>query len=119
MYASADGETKEPPLEDRAAAGPGAPDAGSLEPESGPDAGRAAAAAAGSDGVGFDRLGGCLGSFFFLCTKTGGGFRGLEVVSLFPSLCSSGFLCFLQKRLICPNSPQLKHRTDSVDRKTR
>ena len=84
-----------PPMEDRAAAGPGAPDAGLLEPASGPpDAGRAAAAAAGSDGVGFDRLGGCLGSDFLLCTKTGGGFRGLEVVSLFSSLCSSGFFFF-------------------------
>ena len=69
--------------------------------------------------MGFDRLGGCLGSDFWLCTKTGGGFRGLEVVSLFSSLCPSGLLCFLQERLICPNSPQLKHRTDSVYKNTR
>ena len=28
------------------------------------------------------------------------------------------FLYFLHERLMCPNSPQLKHRTDSVERKT-
>ena len=80
-------------MEDRAAAGPGAPDAGLLEPAYGPpDAGRAAAAA-GSDGVGFDRLGGCLWSDLLLCTKVGGGFRGLEVV-LFSSLCLSDVFVF-------------------------
>ena len=87
-----------------------------LGPATGPAEG-----ASGTDGPaadaprGLDLLGGCLGSDFLPCMKTGGGLRGLT--GPLPASLAGGD--FLQDRLMWPSSPQLKHRTDSVDRKTR
>ena len=58
-------------------------------------------------------LGGCFGSDLLPWMNVGGGSSGLPVSM------TALLLGFLQLRLIWPFSPQLKHLTDSVDRKTR
>ena len=68
--------------------------------------------AGGEEGLDIGR--GWFGSDF-RCTKTGGGLSGFS----FDEAVASGMgWVFLQARLIWPNSPQVKQRTDSVERKT-
>ena len=62
-------------------------------------------------------LGGCLGSDFFLCMKTGSGLSGLSFSGTVFSMGCLGF--FLHCLAMWPLSPQLKHLIISLEMKIR